>query len=123
MHELFVICGTDDIEDSQPKGFVLMKLDEDGESAPWPIIITRKGNTFFGDENKCPHQGERLEANPGQCMDESDNFLTCGHHRAQFDLDGGLCFIGPCQGRKLPPLNLIIDEGDVCIAGVALADE
>jgi nitrite reductase/ring-hydroxylating ferredoxin subunit len=123
MDELFVICRTVEIDDAQAHGFVLMKAEESGEASPWPIIVTRKGNNFYGFENSCPHEGLRLDKEPGQFMDEEGNFLECGRHRAQFDIDTGECFIGPCQGASLTPIKLVIDEGDVCVTGVMLADE
>jgi nitrite reductase/ring-hydroxylating ferredoxin subunit len=123
MDELFAICQTGEIEDGQASGFTLMRIEDNGEPKPWSILITRKGNGFYGFENKCPHQGERLDAHPGDFLDEEGNFLTCGHHQAQFDLDTGYCFIGPCQGKKLTPIALVIDDGDVCLTGVRLAEE
>ena len=123
MEQLFVICESSAISESHARGFVLMRSSESGEPQPWPILLTRKGKTVYGFENACPHLGLRLDTNPGQFMDESDNFLQCGHHEARFDLDSGKCFIGPCQGKHLPPLNLIIDDGDVCLLGVDLVDE
>ncbi len=122
MNELFAICRTSDIGDSQAAGFVLALAEETG-SKPWPILITRKGSKFYGFENVCPHQGMRLDASPGQFLDDEGNFLTCGRHRAQFDLDTGHCFIGPCQGQRLTPIHLVVDDGDVCISGVRLAEE
>lgn len=123
MDELYVICRTGHIEDGQATGFVLMRAEESGDTRPWPIVITRKGNNFYGFENACPHQGSRLDTSPGQFLDEDGNFITCGKHHAQFDLDSGHCFIGPCQGQKLAPINLVIDDGDVCLTGVLLAEE
>lgn len=100
-----------------------MRAEESGDTRAWPILITRKGNNFYGFENSCPHQGVRLDTQPGQFLDEDGNFITCGNHHAQFDLDTGKCFIGPCQGQSLKPLDLVIDDGDVCITGVMLAEE
>ncbi len=122
MSELYAICRASAIADSQAVGFVLARAEESG-AKPWPILITRKGNKYFGFENACPHQGARLDANPGQFLDDDGNFLTCGRHRAQFDLDTGHCFIGPCQGQGLKPVTVVLDDGDVCISGVRLAEE
>jgi nitrite reductase/ring-hydroxylating ferredoxin subunit len=122
MDELFVICATNEIEDGIATGFVLMRADESGEAGPWPILITRKGNNFYGFENRCPHEHSRLDTTPGQFMDEEGNFIACGNHNALFDLDTGKCFIGPCQGQHLTPIKLVIDDGDVCVTGVLLAD-
>jgi len=123
MDELFVVCRMSDIEESQVSGFVLMRAEPGGGSSPWPILITRRGATFFGFENACPHQGSRLDTVPGEFLDEEGNFITCGTHRAQFDMDTGHCFIGPCQGERLTPIQLVIDDGDVCVTGLELAEE
>lgn len=123
MDPIFAICSTYMIEDSHATGFLLMRREPDGSPKPWPIIIARKGNQFFGYENACPHQGLRLDTVPGELMDEDGNFLACGNHQAKFDLDTGHCFIGPCQGQALTPIPLIIDDGDVCLSGVDLAEE
>lgn len=123
MDALFVVCRTIEIDDGQASGFVLMRVDEDREAKPWPIIITRKANQFFGFENACPHQGTRLDVRLGQLMDEEENFLECGQHQAKFDLDTGHCFIGPCQGKALTAVPLVIDDGDICLSGIELAEE
>src|ERR1700687_722105 len=89
MDMLFAICPTYAVEDGQATGFMLMRREGDGRAKPWPILITRKGNNFAGFENACPHQGSRLDTVPGEFMDEDGNFITCGNHHAQFDLDTG----------------------------------
>ena len=72
----------------------------------YPVLMLKVSNIFYG-----------------QFLDDEENFLTCGTHHAQFDLDTGDCFIGPCQGKRLPTLSLIIDDGDICITGVELAED
>jgi nitrite reductase/ring-hydroxylating ferredoxin subunit len=123
MDTLFAICATYEVEDGHATGFMLMRRADDGSPQRWPIIISRKGKNFYGFENACPHQGSRLDTRPGELMDEDANFIVCGNHDAKFDLDTGHCFIGPCQGKALTPIKLIIDDGDVCITGVDLAEE
>ena len=123
MSELYAICQNGEIEDGDATGFLLMRITSTGEPKPWPILITRKGNNFYGFENACPHKGEQLDASPGVFLDEEGNFLTCGHHGAQFDLDTGKCFIGPCQGQSLAPITIVVDDGDVCVTGVELAED
>ena len=123
MSELYAICQNGAIEDGDATGFLLMRITSTGEPKPWPILITRKGNNFYGFENACPHKGEQLDVTPGFFLDEEGNFLTCGHHGAQFDLDTGKCFIGPCQGKSLTPITIVVDDGDVCVTGVELAED
>ncbi len=121
--ELFVICETRDVQEEEVRGFTLARLDDAGAVRPWPILVTRKGGKYFGYENACPHEGTRLDTRPGEFMDEEGNFIACGKHGAMFDLDSGHCFIGPCQGKALTPLALIVDEGDLCLADPRLTDE
>ena len=123
MDELFAICRTFEIDDHDARGFVLKRVVADGESERWPIIVTRKGQVFYGFENKCPHAGERLDVNSGEFMDEAGNFLVCSKHGSQFDLDTGFCFSGACQNKSLTPINIVVDDGDVCVTGVELAEE
>jgi nitrite reductase/ring-hydroxylating ferredoxin subunit len=123
MDELFVVCATHEIDDNDARGFVLAKPGEGGKPVPWPILISRKGRNYYGFENACPHQGKRLDERSGELMDEAGNFVVCSHHGAQFDLDTGHCFSGPCQGQALTPIRVVVDDGDVCLVGVELADE
>lgn len=123
MNELFAVCRTIEIDEDQPRGFWLAIRTETDAAKPWPILILRRGNRFYGFENVCPHTGSRLDTQAGRFLDEEGNFLTCGKHRAQFDLDTGSCFIGPCRGQQLTPVALVIDDGEVCVTGVELAEE
>lgn len=123
MNELFAICATFEVDDGDARGFVLARLDDAGNRKPWPILITRKGKAFHGFENACPHEGSRLDTYAGEFLDKDGNFLTCGRHGAKFDLDSGHCFIGPCQGKALTPIELVIDDGDICLVNVQLAEE
>ncbi|QGM46371.1 Rieske (2Fe-2S) protein [Methylocystis heyeri] len=124
MNELYVICRAIQIEDGQVSGFTLMRAEPTGEPKPWRIMITRKGANVYGYENVCPHQGERLDGNnPGNFLDEDGNFIACSVHGAMFDLDSGECFIGPCKGKNLSQIQLVVDDGDVCVTGVELAED
>ena len=123
METLFAICATYEVDDGGARGFVLQRREQDGTAKPWPILVTRKGNHFYGFENACPHQGARLDQRAGEFMDEEGNFLVCGQHGARFDLDTGKCFIGPCQGSALAAIKLVIDDGDVCLSGIDLDEE
>ena len=117
MNELFAICSTYEIDDGGARAFVLARPDATGINKPWQIVITRKGNNFYGFENACPHDASRVD------MDNEGNFLTCGKCRSQFDMDTGYSFSGASQGKTLTPITLVIDDGDVCLTGVELAVE
>jgi nitrite reductase/ring-hydroxylating ferredoxin subunit len=122
MNELFAIGRTFEIDDGQARGFVLMRAEKSGKAKPWPILITRKANQFFAFENACPHKGSRrirgrasfltrkVISSPAAII-TPDSIQIPGH-----------CFIGHCQGQRLRPITLVIDDGDVCLTGVQLAE-
>ncbi|MGE4482781.1 Rieske (2Fe-2S) protein [Acidocella sp.] len=122
MAELFVICETQEIQEENVRGFVLARM-VDGTMTPWPILVARKGGAFHAYENKCPHEGVRLDARTEDFLDEDGNFLKCGTHGALFDLDDGQCFIGPCKGASLKRIDIVIDDGDICLIDDSLTEE
>ncbi|MCT2398901.1 Rieske (2Fe-2S) protein [Novosphingobium mangrovi (ex Huang et al. 2023)] len=122
MTELFVICETMEVQEEEVRGFVLARQ-IDGRMEPWPILITRKGGTFHAYENACPHDGARLDTGTGEFLDDEGNFLKCSVHGDLFDLDDGKCFIGPGKGGHLKRIDIIIDDGDICMIDDTLTEE
>ena len=121
--EIFTICRVSDIANNRAVGFVLARLDENGQKVPWPIFLVRKDKHIYGYVNRCPHQGTRLDFEPGQFLDAGLVHLVCGKHGSQFDIATGKCFDGACVGESLEPIDLVIDDGDLCVRGVQLAEE
>ena len=122
-NEIFAICRVSDVANNRALGFVLVRLDDENKKVPWPILVVRKDKHIYGYVNRCPHQGTRLDFEADQFMDSSFTHLVCGKHGAQFDIATGDCFQGPCQGEKLEPIDLLIDDGDLCVKGIRLAEE
>ena len=122
MTELFVICETMEVQEEEVRGFVLART-VDGKMAPWPILVTRKGGQFHAYENACPHGSDRLDARSGEFLDEEGNFLKCSVHGDLFDLEDGKCFIGPAKGKSLKRIDIVIDDGDICMIDDSLSDE
>lgn len=121
--QIYAVCHVNDVIKRRAAGFVLARLNEEGKTVPFPIVVVRKQGKFYAYVNRCPHQGARLDFEPRQFLDASGHFLLCGKHGAQFELDTGLCNDGPCLGERLEPVEVVIDEDEVCIVGVNLAEE
>jgi nitrite reductase/ring-hydroxylating ferredoxin subunit len=120
---LYAICGADDIAHRQGRAFSLERVFEDGGVRPWVIFVVRWGKHVFGYVNSCPHQGDHLDWERNQFFDPNGTRLMCGKHGALFELDTGLCIEGPCAGARLEPVRLQVVDGDICIAGVTLAED
>jgi len=122
--DVYVICAASSIDPGDAKAFSLMRINEAGESRPFPIVIVRKNaREFFGYVNTCPHEGIWLNIGSGTFLDSDRKFLKCGRHGARFEIDTGVCVDGPCQSASLEPVPLAVIQGDVCLCGVAPVEE
>ncbi len=121
--EIYAVCHVNDVAKRRAVGYVLARLDESGKTVPFPIVIARHQGRFYGYVNCCPHQAARLDFEPKQFMDPSLRFLLCGKHGAQFDIVSGICRDGPCKGQKLERVEIIVDQDEICVVGVELAEE
>jgi nitrite reductase/ring-hydroxylating ferredoxin subunit len=119
----YAICAMNDIPSQRARGFVLLRVDEQGKEQPFSIIVIRWGRQVFGYVNKCPHDGVHLDWERNQFLDPNGIRLMCGKHGALFELGTGTCIEGPCKGRSLQPVPLAILEGDICVVGVQLAED
>lgn len=122
--ELFVVCRADDIERGDAMAFNLSRIDEAGESRPFPILILRTHvNDYFGYVNSCPHEGIWLNFGEGSFFTGDRAFLKCGRHGSIFEIETGLCIDGPCKDKSLQPVVLAVVDGDVCVCGIALVED
>lgn len=122
--EVYVICAASSIEPGSAKAFSLLRVNEAGESRPFPIVIVRKNaKEYFGYVNTCPHEGLWLNVGAGTFFDADRKFLRCGRHGAKFEIETGLCVDGPCKEASLQPISLAVIQGDVCLCGVQLVED
>ncbi|MGY3608844.1 MULTISPECIES: Rieske (2Fe-2S) protein [unclassified Bradyrhizobium] len=122
--DVFAVCPADAIERGSARGFSLSRIDESGESRPFPIVVVRTvGNDYHGYVNRCPHDGVWLNIRAGEFFSPDRAFLRCGRHGAIFEIDSGFCIDGPCNGRALEPVALAVIGGDVCLCGVKLVED
>lgn len=117
----YIICSLNDIPSKRAYGFYLVRLDEEDNERPWPIVIVRWGRQAFGYVNRCPHNGVNLDWERDQFLDAYGTHLMCGKHGALFDIGTGECIEGACMGQRLEPINLQVIDGDICVLGVELA--
>ncbi len=118
----YAICSMSDIPSRKARGFVLMRVEEDGSKRPWPVVVIRWGKHVFGYVNKCPHDGVNLDWERNQFLDPNCIRLMCGKHGGLFELGTGMCVEGPCKGRSLVPVALAVLDNDICVTGVTLVE-
>lgn len=123
VREIYAVCHVNDVAKRRAVGYVLARVDDEGKTVPFPIVIVRHVGKYHAYVNRCPHQSSRLDFEPKQFLDPTQRFLLCGKHGSQFDIPTGVCNDGPCKGEALERVEVVIDEEEVCIVGVRIAEE
>jgi nitrite reductase/ring-hydroxylating ferredoxin subunit len=105
-----MVCAVADMPENGARGFTLTGADKN-QRIDIIIWLTRNGreDVLRGFVNKCPHMGLPLETFPDRFLSADGERLICSAHGAQFDFDGA-CFVGPCKGGHLYPLDLRIEN-------------
>lgn len=84
-----------------------------------PVLLYRQGTGVRAVVNRCPHVGTPLDLSPGNVFTLDGRHLICATHGALFEPDSGLCVSGPCKGRALEIIPLLVRDGQVWPAGRA----
>jgi nitrite reductase/ring-hydroxylating ferredoxin subunit len=102
------LCRRDEIPDGSARGFSFGSgLDRE------EIFVHRQDERVLGYENACPHQGTPLNFLPDRFLTEEGDAFLCTTHGAQFRIETGFCLLGPCQGKSLRPIRLLVEDGAV----------
>jgi len=121
---VYVICSTRQIERGTARAFSLLRITETGDTRPYSIFVVRtKADQFFGYVNVCPHQGVWLNIGDGGFFSSDGARLRCGRHKAEFDVESGVCVKGSCKDKSLQQIPIIVMDGEVCLCGVELSEE
>ena len=102
-----VLCALDDIEDPGGKGFRVGRRER--------LFVIRDGDQVYGYMNLCPHQGTPLDWKPDAFLTVEKDYILCATHGAIFEKDTGVCVWGPCQGRRLGPVKIRVQDGTVML--------
>lgn len=86
------------------------------DGGPRQLIVVRSADRIRAYLNSCPHQGVRLDWQPGVFLDVAGEHLQCSMHGALFRPSDGLCISGPCVGRALHAVTLVEKDGVFGIA-------
>jgi nitrite reductase/ring-hydroxylating ferredoxin subunit len=101
------LCLLEEIPDGTGRGFTLksgaLENPDDVD-----ILVVRTGNRAFGYVNSCPHARSPLDWTPDRFMSRDGRHIQCATHGALFDIETGRCISGPCVGKHLTPVALIV---------------
>jgi len=85
----------------------------------WPLrgFVVRQVNNVYAYQNFCVHVGHPLNWMPDGFLTKDDTAIICASHGAQYEIDTGLCFRGPCVGKSLRVVDLEVRDGVIYVTG------
>lgn len=92
-------------------GSVTFEVMEFGHTAS--AFAVRFDNQAVAYLNRCAHVPAELDWQPGQFWDQDNRFIICAVHGALYEPSDGVCVGGPCVGRRLLPIRLKEEAGQV----------
>ena len=102
-----MLCALADIENPGGKGIRVGRRER--------MFVIRDGEAVYGYMNLCPHQGTTLDWKPDAFLTVEKDYILCATHGAIFEKDTGICTWGPCQGRRLAPIKIRLEAGNVML--------
>jgi nitrite reductase/ring-hydroxylating ferredoxin subunit len=111
MSKQHIICKSEAlVEKGKGVRFSLPELGE-GLSA----FVVRFQNKPYAYINQCAHLPIELDCNEGEFFTKEQDFLICATHGAHYEPQSGLCILGPCQGKRLRPIEVNEHNGVISI--------
>ena len=100
-----ILCHSDDIGEGEAKGFL------PGPGAAKRVIVTRRYGRLIGWLDSCPHYspGWQMAYRSDAYLNGAGTHLACVSHGALFNIDTGVCVMGPPQGSRLTPVAVTVN--------------
>lgn len=106
------LCRFDELADGHSRGFDPANEGRDS------MFIVRQGDKLHAWRNSCPHYNRaRMAWKKDEFLNGDKSKIMCGAHGAMFDIDTGLCTIGPCIGEHLTSVPVEVRDGQVWVVG------
>ena len=105
----------------RPAGAICRLTDlEDGEGRrlrgpAGELFVVRQGRRAYAYDNRCPHEGKRLDKVRNRFMTFDGRHIKCAHHGAIFRIEDGAGLGTPCFGQSLTAWKTTVISGWVVI--------
>jgi len=101
----------DDVPEGGARGY---DLAGDGQDT---LFAVRRLGVLHLWRDRCPHAGTPMAWRRHAYLNAAGDRIVCAAHGALFDIDTGLCTLGPCLGDVLSAVPLTLhDDGEVHLA-------
>jgi nitrite reductase/ring-hydroxylating ferredoxin subunit len=100
------LCRLSDLPENEARGF------DPYNAGRHTLFAIRSGARVRIYRDRCPHEGSPMAWRTHAYLNAARDRIVCHAHGAQFDLDTGLCTLGPCIGQRLEAVPHRVDEAD-----------
>lgn len=107
MPQTIRICRSHDLAENHSIKFVIPEPKYDREG-----FAVRKNGNVYAFYNECSHINLPLDWNDNDFLDLDFQHIVCKNHGAQFQIEDGLCTVGPCTNTHLKKLNVTTEIFD-----------
>lgn len=105
------ICNIEELSNSSCKEFVVQN-----SSILKDAFLIQFNNQYYGYINSCPHTGVSLNWQKDQFLSVDELYIQCSLHGALFEPTNGSCIHGPCLGKRLQALELVVVDDAIYLA-------
>jgi nitrite reductase/ring-hydroxylating ferredoxin subunit len=99
------VCHLSALPEGEARGFDPLNTGHDS------LFIVRRGPRLYGWRDDCPHQpGTRLPWKKNAYLNAARDRIVCSAHGALFEIDTGLCTLGPCIGEHLLTVHVRLTD-------------
>ncbi|WP_342620134.1 Rieske (2Fe-2S) protein [Rhodoferax sp. GW822-FHT02A01] len=107
------LCHLDELPESGSRGCDPLRTGQDS------ILLVRKGGRVYAYADLCPHLDTPLAWRKNAYLNSAGDRIVCAAHGALFEIETGLCTLGPCLGQSLTSVPLTISpKGEILLARI-----
>lgn len=99
------LCHIDELPDGGARGFDPQGRGQDS------LLLVRRGVQVHAWRDACPHHGTPMAWRKDAYLNAAGDRIVCAAHGAQFEIDSGLCTLGPCLGEHLQAVAITTRAG------------
>ena len=98
------LCRIEELPDGDARGFDPLQRGFD------TLFVIRRGDRLHAWRDQCPHmRGVGMAWRKDAYLNAARDRIVCSAHGALFEIETGLCTLGPCVGQSLQPAPVIVD--------------
>jgi nitrite reductase/ring-hydroxylating ferredoxin subunit len=113
------LCRCNEMPENASRGFDPWREGRD------TVIVVRKSGRFHAWRDACPHFGDTPMAwRKDAYLNGDASRIVCAAHGAQFDIESGVCTLGPCFGQALEAVAIVVTpEQEIYITPIGRGGE